>query len=335
MKISEICKSRQISVIDASTPFIIPSFSSRGFPEVKSIYEKTKDYISDISLISAYDIYYVFKNNEDIYASNIIFIDSGGYETKFIKSLVNSDDVYALRDNSSTDKNDWNRDLHQIAIDYLQPLSQLVLISYDDSENYGSTLSQIAIAKSFFQKYPNYASNFLCKPETSDSPVISFDALFEHVHHLSSFSILGITEKELGASILERCCNLLKIRSILNEKGIEIPIHVLGCLDPILIISYFFCGADIFDGLAWLRYALLEGITLYQSTAALMQANWHYTDLELNQLYSIKNLQSLNSLSHAMHKFSRTRDIQEFSDWGKIMSQVLGLVEKAGLKVLE
>ncbi len=332
MRISEICKSRQISIIDASTPFIIPSFSSRGFPEVKSIYEMTKDYISDVSLISAYDIYYKLQN-VDIYASNILFIDSGGYETKSINSLVNSDDVYALRDNYI--KENWSRKLHQSVINILQPLSELVLISYDDSENYESTLSQIEIANYFFQKYPNYASNFLCKPEISESIVINFDSLLEHAHHLTSFSILGITEKELGTSILERCRNLLKIRFTLNEQGIQIPIHVLGCLDPILIISYFFCGADIFDGLAWLRYALVEGLTLYQSTAALMQTDWHYTDSELNQLYSINNLQSLSSLSHAMHRFCRTRRIQEFSAWGKIMPQVLNLVENAGLKVRE
>ncbi|HEY9634850.1 MAG TPA: hypothetical protein V6D14_15715 [Coleofasciculaceae cyanobacterium] len=332
MRISEICASRQISIIDAYTPLIIPSFSSRGFPELESIYEVTKDYISDISLISAYDIYYKLQN-VDIYASNILFIDSGGYETKIIQSSVNSDDVYALRDNYNV--YDWSRDLHQIVLDNLQPLSQLVLISYDDCNNWESVLSQIEIAKSFFQKYPNHASNFLYKPETPKSPVINLDSLLGYAHHLTSFSILGITEKELGTSILERCCNLLKIRSTLNEQGIQIPIHVLGCLDPILIISYFFCGADIFDGLAWLRYALVEGLTLYQSTAALMQTDWHYTDLELNQLYSINNLQSLSSLSHAMHRFSRTRRIQEFSAWGKIMPQVLNLVENAGLKVRE
>jgi hypothetical protein len=332
MRISEICTSRQISIIDASTPLIIPSFSSRGFPELKSIYEVTKDYIYDISLISAYDINYKLQN-VDIYASNILFIDSGGYETKVIQSSVNSDDVYALRDYYNVCN--WSRELHQIVLDNLQPLSQLVLISYDDCNNWESVLIQMKIAKSFFKKYPNHASNFLYKPETPKSPVINLDGLLEHAHHLTSFSILGITEKELGTSILERCCNLLKIRFILNEQGIQIPIHVLGCLDPILIISYFFCGADIFDGLAWLRYALVEGLTLYQSTAALMQTDWHYTDLELNQLYSIKNLQSLSSLAHAMHRFCLTRRIQEFSAWGKIMPQVLNLVENAGLKVRE
>ncbi|MDJ0619766.1 MAG: hypothetical protein QNJ63_23995 [Calothrix sp. MO_192.B10] len=308
MRISEICKCRQISIIDVATPLIIPSFSSRGFPEVKNIYELTKDYITDISLISAYDIYYYLQSVEDIYASNVIFIDSGGYETKSIQSSVNSDDVYALRDNDNI--HTWSRELQKNVIDNLQPLSQLVLINYDDFNNYEPTLKQVELAKYFFQTYPDYASNFLYKPETPESPIINIDSLLEHVHHLTSFSVLGITEKELGNSILERCRNILKIRSTLNEQDIQIPIHILGCLDPFLIISYFLCGADIFDGLAWLRYAFVEGLTLYPSTAALMQADWHYTDKERDEIYSIKNLESLSSLSHAMHRFCRTRLIQ-------------------------
>ncbi|MBV6627295.1 MAG: hypothetical protein KI793_30875 [Rivularia sp. (in: Bacteria)] len=332
MKITEICSSRQISVIDVSTPLIIPSFSSRGFPEVRNIYELTKDYISDISLISAYDIYYELKN-VDIYESNIIFIDSGGYETKPIKSSVNSDDGYALRDNYNIQL--WSKESHKNVVDNLQDLSQLVLISYDDLNNYESTLNQIEIAKYFFQQYPNYASNFLYKPETLESQIINIESLLAHAHHLTSFSILGITEKELGSSILERCRNIFKIRSTLNEQNIQIPIHILGCLDPFLMISYFLCGADIFDGLAWLRYAFVEGLTLYPSTAALMQAHWNYTDKELNQLYSINNLQSLSSLSHAMHRFCDTKLIREFSAWNKIMPQVFKLLEDAEIRIVE
>ncbi|NJN11363.1 MAG: hypothetical protein HC836_34245 [Richelia sp. RM2_1_2] len=332
MKITEICFSRQISIIDVSTPLIIPSFSSRGFPEVRNIYELTKDYISDISLISAYDIYYELKN-VDIYASNIIFIDSGGYETKPIKSSVNSDDGYALRDNYNIQV--WSKELHKTVIDNLQDFSQLVLISYDDLNNYESTRNQIEIAKYFFQQYPNYASTFLYKPETLESQVINIESLLAHAHHLTSFSILGITEKELGSSILERCRNILKIRSTLNEQNIQIPIHILGCLDPILMISYFLCGADIFDGLAWLRYAFVEGLTLYPSAAALMQGYWNYTDKELNQLYSINNLQSLSSLSYAMHRFCDTKLFQEFSAWKKILPYCFNLLEDAGIRIVE
>lgn len=191
------------------------------------------------------------------------------------------------------------------------------------------------MAKSLFQNYPNFASNFLYKPEKNESKVINAYSLLEHAHYLTSFSVLSITEKELGSSILERCRNLLKIRFHLQEQSIEIPIHILGCLDPVLIISYFLCGSDIFDGLAWLRYAFVDGFTLYQSTAALMQADWHYSESELNQLYSIKNLQNLSHLSQAMNRFSHTKLIKEFSAWEKVMPQVLNLVQEAGLEIEE
>lgn len=332
MRVLEICNFRQISIIDVPTPLIVPSFSSRGFPEVKNIYLKTKEYISDVSLISAYDIHYDLQN-VDIYASDILFIDSGGYETQPIKLTATSDDFYAYRD--STSVRPWSRELHQAVLDNLQDLSQLVLISYDDWKKYQPTLIQIEIAKSLFQNYPNFASNFLYKPEKADFKLINVDSLLKHAHHLTSFSVLGITEKELGSSILERCYNLLKIRSYFQEQSIEIPIHILGCLDPALIISYFLCGADIFDGLAWLRYAFVHGQALYQSTAALMQVEWNYSDLELNQIYSIKNLQTMSHLSHAMNKFCLTKLIQEFSTWEKIMPKVLKLVKEAGLEVEE
>ncbi|MBD2770979.1 hypothetical protein [Iningainema tapete] len=332
MRVSEICKSRQISIIDVPTPLIVPSFSSRGFPELKNIYTKTKEYISDVSLISAYDIHYELQDVY-IYASDILFIDSGGYETQPIKLTATSDDVYAYRDCTSV--RPWSRELHQAVLDNLQDLSQLVLISYDDWKKHQSTLSQIEMAKSLFQNYPNFASNFIYKPEKTESKVINADSLLEHAHYLTSFSVLGITEKELGSSILERCRNLLKIRFHLLEQSIEIPIHILGCLDPVLIISYFLCGADIFDGLAWLRYAFVDGFTLYQSTAALMQADWHYSESELNQLYSIKNIQNLSHLSQAMNRFCHTKLIKEFSAWEKVMPQVLNLAQEAGLEIEE
>ncbi|MBW4595889.1 MAG: hypothetical protein KME46_24060 [Brasilonema angustatum HA4187-MV1] len=66
-----------------------------------------------------------------------------------------------------------------------------------------------------------------------------------------------------------------------------------------------------------------------------MQADWHYSESELNQLYSIKNLQNLNLLSHAMNRFCHTKLLQEFSAWEKVMPQVLNLVKDAGLEVEE
>jgi len=330
MRVSEACKVRQISIIDVSTPLIVPSFSSRGFTEFKHIYTSVKDYISDVSLLSAYDIYYEMQET-NLYASDIIFIDSGGYETQRINLTAASDDIYATRDSSSI--RPWSIELYRSVLDNLQSLSQLVLISYDDCNKHQLILDQIETTKSFFQKYPDFASDFLCKPETPESKLINIDNLLKYNHHLTSFSVLGITEKELGNSILERCINLIKIRSILQQENIEIPIHILGCLNPVLMISYFLCGADIFDGLAWLRYVFFDGLTLYQPTATVMQEKWHYSEQDLNLIYSTTNLQYLRHLSHAMKKYCNTKLIQEFSEWKSIIPQVIKLVKKAGLVI--
>ncbi|MBD3561850.1 hypothetical protein H6S82_23825, partial [Planktothrix sp. FACHB-1355] len=133
------------------------------------------------------------------------------------------------------------------------------------------------------------------------------NSLIKNAHNLASFSILGITEKELGETLLERCQNLLRIRAALQEQGLQTPIHIFGCLEPLTVISYFLCGADIFDGLSWLRFAFVDGLATYHSTATLLQGEWSYTDNQLLWARWIRNLQSLESLSKAMSRFCKTQ----------------------------
>lgn len=334
MQLDEICKIRNIPIVDVSTPLIIPSFSSRGFPDLKYIYEQTKDYITDVSLVSAYDLYHQYLEAE-IYSSDLVFIDSGGYETQKIQSTSNLDDIYACKNSYSVKS--WNLDLHKTILKQLEPNSQFVFVSYDNWDNPKSTIDQIESARELFADFPEAASNFLYKPESRGSRYIDISELLKYVEKLDSFSILGITEKELGGSILERCQNLLKIRSALNEKGTSIPIHIFGCLDPGLIIAYFLCGADIFDGLAWLRYVFKEGLALYPSTATLRDRNWIYSEQDLTKFYSIENIQEFEYLRKAMKNFCQNRLIGglmgEFYSWQKIMPNIIDLVKEAGLKI--
>ena len=44
----------------------------------------------------------------------------------------------------------------------------------------------------------------------------------------------------------------------------ETPIHVFGSLDTVTTPMYFLAGADIFDGLTWLRFAFHGGYTVYK-----------------------------------------------------------------------
>jgi hypothetical protein len=54
------------------------------------------------------------------------------------------------------------------------------------------------------------------------------------------------------------------LRRALDKAGLEIPIHVFGSLDTVTTPLYFLAGADIFDGLTWLRFAFHDGLTVYK-----------------------------------------------------------------------
>lgn len=65
--------------------------------------------------------------------------------------------------------------------------------------------------------------------------------------------IIGIPERELGDSIIERCTNLKRIRDSLDKTDLKIPIHLLGTGNPASILMYTICGADLYDGLEWCK----------------------------------------------------------------------------------
>jgi len=63
--------------------------------------------------------------------------------------------------------------------------------------------------------------------------------------------VIGIPERELGQSIFERATMVKKIRDELDKTNRQIPLHLLGTGNPISILIYTLCGADIYDGLEW------------------------------------------------------------------------------------
>jgi hypothetical protein len=78
--------------------------------------------------------------------------------------------------------------------------------------------------------------------------------------HLKRFDIIGFTEKELGNSILDRMTSIAMIRQHMDKEGVLVPIHIFGSLDPIITPLYYLSGADIFDGLAWIRFIFMRGM---------------------------------------------------------------------------
>lgn len=102
---------------------------------------------------------------------------------------------------------------------------------------------------------------FLLKPETETQFLLdeSLKAVIADPAQLAGFDMIGITEKELGRSMLDRMVQIARLRSAMDAARINIPIHVFGSLDPISVCLYFVAGAEIFDGLTWIRYGYDEG----------------------------------------------------------------------------
>src|SRR4051812_3170934 len=61
------------------TPLLVPSFSSKGFPDVQKIIEACSELIEGVTLVSAYDLHYE-KIKAPFNFPKLIFLDSGGYE---------------------------------------------------------------------------------------------------------------------------------------------------------------------------------------------------------------------------------------------------------------
>ena len=61
------------------TPLLVPSFSSKGFPDVRKIIEYSSEIIEGPMLVSAYDLHYKAIEPPFDFAS-FLFLDSGGYE---------------------------------------------------------------------------------------------------------------------------------------------------------------------------------------------------------------------------------------------------------------
>ena len=94
--------------------------------------------------------------------------------------------------------------------------------------------------------------------------------------NLRGFNIIGVTEKDLGANLLDRLMRVAILRKGLDDVGVNAPIHLWGGLDPILTPLFFFAGAEIFDGISWLRYAYNKGIAINRECYAVVESKcWH------------------------------------------------------------
>jgi hypothetical protein len=216
-----------------------------------------EEYISDEILISAYDIHYGNLNGPFDFAS-VIFLDSGGYEASKETELS---DTYE----SDYAGKRWSVEKHNEVLSGWKSASPTVFVSYDHPDDRVSTAHQISRAKVMPLPQGNCARALLIKPESLSSKRLHLDNILRHVKQMTGFAVVGVTEKEIGNSMLSRMINVAKLRKELDAHHPGIPLHIFGSLDTISTYLYFLAGADIFDGLTWLRYAFSDGDTVYRT----------------------------------------------------------------------
>ena len=290
-----------------TTPMLVPSFSSCADIDVWNVIRSTRKFIRNQILISAYDIRYQKGTIPSLKNAELIFLDSGGYE-------CGKED---LRSSFSRKANvqEWNKGIFSKIVEKWPRFPQnppTIIVSFDHPSLRESLDNQIRNAKEFFSEHDGVLHEFLIKPETKRSKTLNIKMIISRLSRMKNFDILGFAEKELGNSVLDRMISISRIRSAMDKKGIDIPLHIFGSLDPVTTPLYYFSGADIFDGLSWLRFSFYEGDAFYRDS---LGPKIEGIDLSGERIWArtiFRNLNYLIELRNKMERFQKTMDFDLF-----------------------
>src|SRR6266446_2877859 len=126
------------------------------------------------------------------------------------------------------------------------------------------------------------------------------------------FDIIGMTEKELGDSIRARMANIARIRRALTGAGLETPIHIFGSLDTVTTPMYFLAGADIFDGLTWLRFVFHNGYTIYKQNYSALELGVRTPSSVVDAKCWHQNYYYIKELEDEMRRFLLKNEFSAF-----------------------
>jgi hypothetical protein len=188
---------------------------------------------------------------------------------------------------------------------------------------------QVDRAQDFFESRKPLLSDFLLKPEKF-TKWHRFNRLVPEIGRLRAFDIIGVTEKELGNTITERLTSLAHLRLALDQAQVFKPIHVFGGLDPTFTPLYFAAGAEIFDGLSWLRFAFNEsGLAVYREAQILMTGQFDKRlPLAIGGL-QLANLDVLRALSGKLKVFAAHPDNWNLLPHGEVVRNAFIRAEAA------
>jgi len=264
-------------------------------------------------LISAYDIHHGIISTTHMAFPEFIILDSGGYEASV------DHDMSDLQKKVHVPIDGWNVKMHQKVLDDWAFKTPTIVVSYDNPKLRKPLDEQVARAHRLFKQYPRAIKCFLIKPEPGSKgrakpKYIDFKKILVNVELLEGFDVIGLTEKELGASTFDRMKNIAHLRKALTAANNDTPIHIFGSLDPISSPLYFLSGADIFDGLTWLRFAYSKGVAIYKHNYGALEVNIEMNDDVVNAQVWYRNYNALIEMQCQMRQFLHTKNFSAFKE---------------------
>jgi hypothetical protein len=303
-------------------PLLVPAFSSKGFAirntgsgKSRREYSEVAYQLEDFSkqphrsvLLSAYDIHFghfrapkmspqaPLPHLRDV---QVAFVDSGGYE------LAPDYDSTEPRIFSREPKRFTVAEYHAVLDRLVASASStpLVISNYDYRRRPTPLDQQVREARGTFRRYRGVATDFILKP-WKGRYVDPADLSDSDVSQLRGFQIIGVTEKELGRNLLERLRRVAVLRHKLDSQGLIAPIHVWGGLEPLTSPLFFFAGAQVFDGVSWLRYAYRNGLAIVRDTYCVVSDLGVGSSSQMNHAYvSLNNLQALENMQGTLQQW--------------------------------
>lgn len=319
------------SGVAVTTPLLVPSFSSKGFSRSSRIrgpdrdgfrtllhqtVASTSEFLDRYYLISAFDVFYghLPPATEITRSPELIFLDSGGYE------IADYQDLSEIEEIPGSDKPWASSHLLQVLDSWPDELPA-VFVSFDHPNIRKPFKEQVADARALFRGREKHLKTFLLKPETTKQETLqdALNAAIANVSELSTFDIVGVTEWEIGSSILDRMENIARLRIAMDSKRLShIPLHVFGALDPLSTVLYFLSGAEIFDGLTWLRYAYDDARCVYRHNHAALSYPLNTPIKKGRSLMLAQNYYYLQQLELDLRDFVSTREFSKLQPFDTI-----------------
>ena len=313
------------SGISLETPILIPSFSSKGFArskndqrsEIGKILRASGEFITDAFLVSAYDIYYehIPRPLDLPFTPEVIFLDSGGYE-------ISTDRDYSSVIDPLPAPELWEVGKWESVVASWPADLPMVAVSYDHYQERAPFAEQVTLARERFAKCPGHLQSFLLKPETGRQETLErvLKNAIANARELGSFDLVGVTEKELGRSMIDRMVQIATLRRAMDEADVKAPLHIFGALDPVSVCLYYVAGAEVFDGLTWIRYAYEDGRCIYTHNLGVLKYGLHVRDDAVRSRALADNCYYLQDLERRMREFKATGNFEKLEPHAKLLS---------------